>query len=81
MVRRGSTVRVRQRALSSRRTARKWAVFVASLETGEHLLRKEGRDKRKDCWTSQNWLDAGVAELGHRVGEIGWLLGTGFGDT
>jgi hypothetical protein len=24
-------------------------------------------------------LNAGVAKLGHRVGEIGWLLGTGLG--
>jgi hypothetical protein len=26
-------------------------------------------------------LNAGVAKLGHRVGETGWLLETGFGDT
>jgi len=41
MVRRGSTVRVRQRASLSRWTARKWAVFVACPETVDHLLVKE----------------------------------------
>jgi hypothetical protein len=42
MVRRGSTVRVRQRALFGGRTARKWAVFVALVDTVEHLLIEEG---------------------------------------
>jgi hypothetical protein len=43
-------------------------VFVASLETGEHLLRKVGRDKRKDCWTPQNWLEC----RSWRSSAIGW---------
>src|SRR5436190_7741092 len=42
MVRRGSTVRVRQRALLTRRTARKWEVSVAIVDTVEHLPNKEG---------------------------------------
>ena len=42
MVRRGSTVRVRQRALFDRRTARKRAVFFATSDTVEHLPVKEG---------------------------------------
>jgi hypothetical protein len=41
MVRRGSTVRVRQRALFTRRTARKWAVFVVGIDTVEHVPVKE----------------------------------------
>jgi hypothetical protein len=48
MVRRGSTVRVRQRTLFGRRTARKWAVFVAYTETTDHLLEKEGSDEREE---------------------------------
>jgi hypothetical protein len=41
---RGSTVRVRQRALMIRGTVRKWAVFVALPDTEEHLPHKEGVD-------------------------------------
>jgi hypothetical protein len=41
MVRRGSAVRVRKRALLHRRTARKWAVFVAAIDTIELLLLQE----------------------------------------
>jgi hypothetical protein len=40
MVRRGSTVRVRQRALKSLEIA----IFVVSIDTIEHLLFKEGID-------------------------------------
>jgi hypothetical protein len=43
MVRRGSTVRVRQRAFFDGRIARNWAVFVAEIDTVEHLLRMEER--------------------------------------
>jgi hypothetical protein len=42
MVRRGSTVRVRQRASILRRTARKWRFFVAAPDTVEHLSVREG---------------------------------------
>jgi hypothetical protein len=46
MVRRGSTVRVRQRALRITRSRCKWRFFVAEIDTAEYLLRKEGIDYR-----------------------------------
>jgi hypothetical protein len=42
MVRRGSTVRVRQRALLGRETARKLGVLVADLDIGSTSLERRG---------------------------------------
>jgi hypothetical protein len=46
MVRRGSTVRVRQRALSLSEPPANGRFFVAESDTVEHLLVKEGLDGR-----------------------------------
>src|SRR4051794_35730017 len=47
MVRRGSTVRVRQRAYLEPRSRCKSGFFVADQDTLDHLLAKEGVDRRR----------------------------------
>jgi hypothetical protein len=81
MVRRGSTVRVRQRALFTSKTARKRAVFVAGLDTVEHLPCKEGADDSVDPLAAAKlaWIRE-IGKLRHRVrrmgGSWGQVLGT-----
>jgi hypothetical protein len=47
-LRRGSTVRVRQRLIWNQEAAEKW-LFVAATDTVEHLLVKEGVGSRRGC--------------------------------
>jgi hypothetical protein len=66
MVRRGSTVRVRQRALFGGRTARKWGFSVAEFDTGEHLPGKEGGAVGANRLRPRKWVESGCLEGAHR---------------
>ena len=69
MVRRGSTVRVRQRAFLELGSRCKGDFFVAAMDTADHLLRKEGVDAlaeaedAESCWNHSILIAIGRAEL------------------
>src|SRR5437763_827433 len=86
MVRRGSTVRVRQRAYSESRSRCKRRFFVADQDTVDHLLDKEGIEgrggstTRRDAGNHQQFLGAPTAlrSWGQVLGtNDGWLRPNG----
>jgi hypothetical protein len=72
MVRRGSTVRVRQRAFWNREAAAKGGFLVAVMDTVDHLLRQEGLDVVSVIssipWTALRKPHAGTANSSERLG-------------
>jgi hypothetical protein len=61
MVRRGSTVRVRQRALSRLRSRCKRRCLVAATDTAEHLLSTEGVERHSERqWAAQTVVSSGL---------------------
>jgi hypothetical protein len=82
MVRRGSTVRVRQRALWNTLTARKWAVFGCLLRNRRAPPLKGGGQRRRRPYAPvRPGLDPGDREASPPGNKSEWLLGTGIGDT
>jgi hypothetical protein len=81
MVRRGSTVRVRQRALFRSRNTRKWAVFVVQADTAGPLLHREGVDGSSQSEGFHKAPASGCCALQRaRRSEPLNSLGTAFGD-
>ena len=66
MVRRGSTVRVRQRALFGNRTARKWAVFCCRARHRRAPPWKGGRCRRGNRLRRRKRLESRCLEGAHR---------------
>jgi hypothetical protein len=80
MVRRGSTVRVRQRALFDGRIAREWAVFGCLLRNRRAPPLKGGGQRRRRPYAAvRPGLDPGDREASPPGNKSEWLLGTGLG--